>query len=180
MFAVYCQSGKNCNLLGEVRIAGVIGESITSQAESTKPKGKETMAWELSGNDLCHAVVAKYGIEADSSSCKVVVDATYGRDDALLLQINHIWGFSYDRWTPVLLRMTVVFEGDRPKGKKTPVEHFQLAPEEELVHEFLYLQRGHQGGTKNWGMMGYTNAALLYPDALAHFLKQIGFTRESG
>jgi hypothetical protein len=43
-----------------------------------------------------------------------------------------------------------------------------------------HLQWGHQGGTKNWGRMGYTNAALLYPDALMHLLGQIGFTQKTG
>jgi len=176
MFAIYCQTGKTCDLLRSVTIAGVICQSITSKAASIKPKKNDTMPWELSGADLCRAVIAKHSMEAEAASCKVVVDATYGRDDALLLEINHIWGFSCGPWTPILLRMTSLFEGDRPKGKATPVEHFRLALEEGFIHEFLYLQCGHQGGTKNWGRMGYTNAALLYPDALAHLLGKVGFT----
>jgi hypothetical protein len=178
MFGVYCQSKRDCDLLRSVTIAGVISESVTTKAASVKPKKNDTMPWELSGADLCRAVMAKHAIEADAASCKVVVDATYGRDDALLLDINHIWGFSYSSWTPILLRMTTLFEGGRPKGKATPVEHFRLdSQEQDFVHEFLYLQCGHQGGTKSWGRMGYTNAALLWPDALVHLLGQIGFTR---
>lgn len=179
MFAIYRLKEKNCDFLRSVTIAGVICESITNAAQSIKPKKKDTMPWELSGRDLCRAVMAKHSVEADATSCKVVVDATYGREDALLLEIIHIWGFSYGPWTPILLRMSTLFEGDRPKGKATPVEHFRLDPEEGFIHEFLYLQCGHQGGTKNWGRMGYTNAALLYPDALTHLLGQIGFTQQS-
>ena len=179
MFAIYCQSKRDCDFLRSVTIAGVICESITNAAQSIKPKKKDTMPWELSGRDLCRAVISKHELETDAAACKVVVDATYGRDDAILLEINHIWGFSYGSWTPILLRMSTLFEGDRPKGKATPVEHFRLAPEEGFIHEFLYLQCGHQGGTKNWGRMGYTNAALLYPGALAYLLGQIGFRQKS-
>lgn len=177
MFGIYCQKKKNCDLLQSVVIAGEICESITSKAASIKPKKNGTMPWELSGAGLCRAVIAKHSIEADGTSCKLVIDATYGRDDALLLEINHIWGFSYAPWTPILLRMTTLFEGDRPKGKGTPIEHFQLVPEEGFIHEFLYLRCGHQGGTKNWGRMGNTNAPLLYPDALAYLLGKIGFAQ---
>jgi len=70
-----------------------------------------------------------------------------------------------------------VFEGERPKGRATPVEDFRLADEERFIHKFLYLNCGHQGGTRNWGRMGYTNAALLYPDALTHLLGQIEFAK---
>src|ERR1700738_3595407 len=102
MFAIYCQRNKDCDLLRSVTIAGVICESITSKAGSIKPKKNVTMPWDVSGADLCRAVMAKHGVEADAASCKLVVDATYGRDDALLLEIEHIWGFSYGPWTPML------------------------------------------------------------------------------
>lgn len=92
MFGIYCQKKKNCDLLQSVVIAGEICESITNKAASIKPKKNGTMPWELSGAGLCRAVIAKHSIEADGTSCKLVIDATYGRDDALLLEINHIWG----------------------------------------------------------------------------------------
>ena len=179
MFAVYRLREKNCDFVRSVTVAGAICESISDAAKSIKPKKKDTMPWELSGADLCHAVVAKHGIETDAAACKVVVDATYGRDDALLMEINHIWGFSYYWWTPILLRMSAIFGGRRPKGKATPVEHFRLDPEPGFVYEFLYLQRSHTKGTCSWGRTGMVNAALLYPDALTHLLGQIGFTQKS-
>jgi hypothetical protein len=67
------------------------------------------MPWELSGRDLCRAVMAKHGIEQGATACKVVVEANYGRDDPLLQEINHIWGSSYHGWTPLLLRMSTLF-----------------------------------------------------------------------
>jgi len=181
MFAIYHQTGENCDLVKSVSIAGVLSAHIATVAETVVPKEEnDALAWKLSGHDLCCAIREKFSFEQDPASCKVVVDATYTRADALVLDINHVWGFSYHDWTPILLRMSVLFKGDRPKGKATPVEHFRLdSQEEEFVHEFLYLQCGYGGGTRNWGRMGYTNAALLWPDAFAHLLGQIGFTQES-
>lgn len=100
MFGIYCQKNKSCDLLQSVTIAGAICESITSNAASIRPKKDDTMPWELSGAGLCHAVVAKHSIEADGRSCKLVIDATYGRDDALLLEINHTGAFLMHRGLP--------------------------------------------------------------------------------
>ena len=107
------------------------------------------------------------------------MDATYGRRDALLLEIHHLWAYSYRSWTPLLLRLSVLAEGDRPKGPSTPLERFfvESGPPDEFVHEFLYLQCGHSDGKPSWGRVGYTNAALLYPDALEYLLGRIGFSR---
>jgi len=179
MFAVYSVNGKGCDFVRSVGIAGILADQIARKAKSDKPRKNDTMPWEISGRDLRRAVIEKFGIQEKPSSCKVVVDATYTRADALLLEINSVWGFSYRRWTPILFRMSVLFEDDRPQGKATPVTRFRVPPKSQgFVHEFLYLQRGHREGTRNWGRMGFTNAALLWPDAIAHLLGQIGFKHE--
>lgn len=182
MFAVYCVRGKTCDLVNRVSIAGILCAHISSTAATIKPKKGDPMPWKLSGHDLCCAVRERFGFEEDAASCKVVADVTYGRSDALILEINGVWGFSYYKWTPIVLRMSAVFEGDRWR-KSNPVRHFRLSSQQQtkqyFVHEFLYLQRGHREGTRGWGRMGYTNAALLYPDALAHLLGQIGFVSKS-
>jgi hypothetical protein len=179
MFAIYQLNGKKCDLVHEnTHIAKVLCAHIDGKRETMKPKD-DTMPWELSGRELCRRVIDEYGIEKDAASCKVVIDVVPKRKDALLLEINRIWGFSYGPWTPILLQMSTLFEGKR-REKATPVKHFRLGSQGQgFVHEFLYLQWGHgkgkQGNQRNWGRMGYTNAALLYPDALVHLLGKIGF-----
>jgi hypothetical protein len=180
MFAIYRMNKTDCEFVRNVTVAGVLCDRIGDRAKTMKPKKDDTMPWALSGIDLCRAVITEHGIEEDAETCKVVSDATYTRSDALILEINHVWGFSYGPWTPILLRMSVLFEDERPKGKATPVECFPSASQQQdFVHEFLYLQRGHTDGTRSWGRTGMVNAALLYPDALAHLLGKIGFTQES-
>jgi hypothetical protein len=180
MFAVYRLKNKRCEFVREASIAGVLCDHIAKTAQIVKPKRRDPMPWELSGLDLARAVVGKHCSDEDAESCKVVCDVTYTRDDALILEINHIWGFSDYRWTPILLRMSVLFEDDRPQGRKTCVDAFPLDSQKQgFIHEFLYLQRGHREGTCSWGRTGMVNAALLYPDALTHLLGQIGFTQKS-
>jgi hypothetical protein len=67
MFAIYCQIGKTCDFLRRVTIAGVICQSITSKPASIKPKKNDTMPCELSGAELCRAVIAKHGMEAEAT-----------------------------------------------------------------------------------------------------------------
>lgn len=177
MFALYSLRGKSYRFVSEVKIAGSLGNHIASEAGSKNPDG--AMPWSLSGRELCRAVIEKHNIAEPLGSCKVVIDATFSRADALLLEIDHLWGLSYPRWTPILLRMRTLTERKRNGGKSTPVMQFRAAPRKpEWVHEFLYLQCGYkEGGKRNWGKMGYTNAVLLWPDALAHLLRQIGYGR---
>jgi hypothetical protein len=179
MFFLYCVNGKDCDLHQDVTISGILGDHIASKTETIKPKKDDTMPWELSGHDLCRKVMRNEGVEEgkDPASCKIVTDAVYSRDDAMLLEINRIWGFSYGSWTPILLQMSELFKGHRPRESKSPpVAHFQLGSQAQgFVHEFLYLQCGHQGGKRIFARVGNTSAAILYPDALEHLLGQIGF-----
>lgn len=178
MFAVYSLKKQKCQFVREVALAGILCKHIADTAKVMKPTKHDTMPWELSGVDLCRAAMMEQEIAEDGECCRVVSDTTYSRSDALIVEISHVWGFTYRDWTPILLRMSILFEDERPNGKKTTVECFQSCPEPgELIHEFLYLQKGHTTGTCTWGRTGMVNAALLYPDALAHLLGQIGFVQ---
>lgn len=91
-----------------------------------------------------------------------------------------MYGYSYDEWTPLMFQLSTAAEIDkRPNGPKTPVEIIRCreCADCDFIHEFLYLQCGHVKGSgrRSWGMMGYTNAALLWPDALKHLLSKAGF-----
>ena len=141
------------------------------------------MPWEMGGSELRDMVAANLRDlrERSTTSFRLVVDATYGRKDALLLEIGHVWGYSYPDWTPLLLRLSVfaVVE-NRLNGPSTPVQRLsvQNRPSDTFVHEFLYLRCGHvEGeGSPSWGKVGYTNAALLYPDAFEYLLGRSGFS----
>lgn len=184
MFALY-RRGKDpteWRFVQEVTLAGVLTEAIADNAESKKPQAESTMSWELDREALRKAVVQKFGIDGAVADFKVLIDATWGRDDALLLEIENVYGYSYERWTPVLLQLSVAAEiPKRQNGRKTPVKVIECRPRRrsDFVHEFLYLQCGHLGGRRTWGMMGYTNAVLLYSDAFKYLLSKVGFSEKA-
>jgi hypothetical protein len=187
MFMLYVdgEDGRECHFVKNVRLGGLLCDHLSQQALVNKPDTTDCMSWEMSRDDLRRAVLAKFLVGEKSQPVeryRVIVDATYGRSDALLLEICHVWGYSHPKWSPVLLRLCVLYDENRPDGPSTPLRRFELDPgctaATEFVHEFLYLQWGHQRGTqKNWGRVGYTNAALLWPKHLEHLLGKIGFTR---
>jgi hypothetical protein len=163
-------------------LARPLTDHLTQQAQLRKPNQDDSMPWEISGEDLRPIVLAQAHIGEGATSYKVVIDATYGKGDALLFELRHVWGYSFHDWTPLLLRLCMLREQNRPNGPATPLDRFELSTQrespDEFIHEFLYLQWGHQGGKqRNWGKMGYTNAALLWPPALEHLLGKIGFNR---
>jgi hypothetical protein len=184
MFALYRKGKKpgQWRFHREVNIAGSLAGSISDQAKMLKPASKEAMPWDLSGEGLRKAVMEKFGVEGSPVDFRVVIDATWGREDALLLEIVNVFGYSYNNWTPLMLQMTELAEvGKRPNGPRTPIEsvHFDESESLQHMHEFLYLQCGHAlgEGRRAWGRQGFTNAALLWPDALTHLLSRAGFVR---
>jgi hypothetical protein len=95
MFAVYHVHGKTCDLVNSVGIAGILCAHISSTAATIKPRKSDPMPWKLSGHNLCCAVRERFGFEEAAASYKVVADVTFGRSDALIFEINVVWGFSY-------------------------------------------------------------------------------------
>jgi hypothetical protein len=165
-----------------VTLAGLLVERILEESSTKQPDPKGSMAWELSGRELLDRLVRSSVASNErerAGKYKLVIDATYRRKDALLFEICNVWGYADPGWSPLMLGLAQLREIDRPKGPGTPVKQFE--PEDEcsgatgFVHEFLYLQHGHQGGKVSWGRMGYTNAALLWPPHFEHLLGKIGF-----
>lgn len=189
MFALYqvVEGGRECQFLKSVSLAQSLVERLLEEAQTKQPYTESSMPWEISGDELRDRVLRKFVAVSEgreTGEYKLVIDATYTRNDALLFEICHVWGYSDPKWTPLAMRLCTLCEKDRSHGPATPLERFELHADcnksSDFVHEFLYLQWGHQGGMqKNWGRMGYTNAVLLWPPHLEHLLGKIGFKRAS-
>ncbi len=193
MFALYRLDGTcTCRFMRTVTLGGILAEYLSSEAERKQPEPKGMMDWEIGGNELRKLVMKRFSTPeemGEQEKFKLIIDATYGTQDALLLEICHVWGFADPGWSPLLLRLSQLCkEINRQHGPGTPVESFEpsvdctQARASEFIHEFLYLQWGHQKGEgtqKNWGRTGYTNAALLWPPHLRHLLGKIGFKQAS-
>jgi hypothetical protein len=183
MFMLYraAKGSAEWRFVKTVSLAKLLVERILAEARTKQPGAEARMDWEISGRELCDHVVSDVGEHEPTDDYRLVIDATYRREDAVLLEICHVWGYADPRWSPLVLRLSVAYDNSRPKGRETPVEQFE--PEDEcgraadFVHEFLYLQHGHHGGKMSWGRTGFTNAALLYAPHLEHLLNKIGFKR---
>jgi len=185
MFALYCKAGKSSkwNFELSVSIAGVIAGLLQEKAAIAKPKNPAPMPWELTGVELREAVMKASRVEGRTDEYKLIIDATWGRADAQLLEIMRVVGYSYEEWTPLMLQVAEsAVVKVRPKGPATPVEtvDFDEPGPDSYIHEFLYLQCGYVPGKgrRTWGRMGYTNAALLWPDAFEYLLSRAGFEKK--
>ena len=83
-----------------------------------------------------------------------------------LFRLRDIWGFSFEQWTPLALRLQALFVDQaavNPAVFKNSFSETGTRPQH--VGEFLYVQGGVTKGTWNWGMVGRVNGAILWPDA---------------
>lgn len=94
-----------------------------------------------------------------------------------LYRLLDVWGYSYDEWTPLALRLEVLFsdriEADANGFKKSFVH---TNDEPEYLGEFLYTQGGVTKGTWNWGLVGRVNGALLWRNAFDFLVSSLDHT----
>lgn len=91
-----------------------------------------------------------------------------------LYRLRDVWGYSYESWTPLALRLESLLVDD-PRDNPTIFKQEFVGPKEsgDFIYEFLYLNGGTKGGKWTWGMVGRVNGALLWPDALRYFINRI-------
>lgn len=121
-------------------------------------------------------------LEADADA--FVIDLK--PDDRVLVslyEVRNVWGFTSSGWTPMMLELETLLVDERR-------EHFDkrefTIPRtgREQVATFLYLNGGVENGalTGPWTFPrpSSTNSALLWPDALAYFVRQLGYQAPAG
>lgn len=92
-----------------------------------------------------------------------------------LYEVEDIWGYSDNGWTPVLLRLSGLFMDADPS--RINRNRFRIGDNERIgpIYEFLYLSGSVSDGKLTGGWTAPpsspTNAALLFPDTLRYFLK---------
>lgn len=107
----------------------------------------------------------------------VVVDVKpSAKVEPLLCELQDVWGYSDQGWTPLLWRMKVLQVGNEA-GQDHLVD-FDAPDDGDTVHEFLYAQGTIHDGrlVGSWGppKPGSANAVLLWPAALSYFIGCLG------
>ena len=99
------------------------------------------------------------------------------KNNLSLYELEDVWGYSEDGWSPILLRLCGLFVDADPKGVDRKKFAIRDTEREGPIYEFMYLtgsvKDGQVDGLWNAPPASPTNAALLWPEALAYFFESI-------
>jgi hypothetical protein len=137
------------------------------------PKGQgEPYKWHVD-------VVAELDRQDDYRSNTLLIDLKpkQNKTNLSLYEVRHVWGYSEDGWSPILLCLDGLFVDEDPNlvnRNKFVREDRQI---DGPIYEFLYLDGSVKDGNRvgRWSPppMSPTNAALLWPETLKFFIQCI-------
>lgn len=155
--------------VGVVQIAGNTGP-LASVARNRNTAGVIPFRWHASSDDLVAA------IPNGSKGQEILIDLKpSAAKNVSLYRLLDVWGFSYENWTPLALRLETFFVDREEREAEAFKKQFDdSSAERSKVGEFLYVQGGVQGGTWNWGQVGRVNGALLWKDAFDYLVGELG------
>ncbi|MCD6385141.1 hypothetical protein J7M23_05120 [Candidatus Sumerlaeota bacterium] len=154
----------------EVSLAGKRGPIYSLAMKKIKSyKGSNAVGWEITEEELIEA------LGYNRNTHKLIIDLKPDDENKVsLFYLKRIFGYSYDKWTPIALQLERIYSDKPVKDVKEFKNKFQIPPvDEKLIHEFLYLQGGFEKGNWVWGRVGGVNGCLLWPDAFKFFVNKI-------
>lgn len=179
-FSKYIQV-RNISLAGT---NNVIYGSLTATNQLQQNRGQNAaIGWHLSESDLLRTATGQDLSESVLlDKYAIVIDLKPNvANNVSLYAIKDIWGFSYSDYTPIALRIESLFVDHPHQNPNAFKECFKDNNcLRDQVHEFLYLQGGYNSGTWQWGQVGSVNGALLWPDALEFFFREIQNRMQGG
>lgn len=172
-FLLYSTSGlpdgsKEYRQVGTISLAG-INRGLIYRACQQGLSGRDT-GWALSAADLLS--VGGY----DPASHSLITDVSPAREGEInLFEIRAVAGYSYREWTPIMLDLEQLFDGEVERGSEVERKlcFVDIEAPRHPVRTSLYLRGGHGGGTWNFGHVGRVNGPLLWEDAMEFFISQV-------
>jgi hypothetical protein len=168
----------------QIALAGTRGPFCRHVQSLLHAQSQTLPTWQLSEQEILDLLP---GLQPAAAHALVVDLKPSDRAKVSLFRVLRVWGWSYESWTPIALRLRELY-GDEPQADPSSFKRsFPLpgTPKKELVHEFLYLRGGtvpktgkDRGRDWTWGPVGSVNAALLWPPPFQYFVKQIKETPE--
>ena len=161
-------AGKHYTLIENIRLAGSNGP-LAAIHNSKNPTKKKSFTWHASDAEILQ------NIEGAKSEQEFVIDLKpNAKGNLSLYRLLDVWGFSYDNWTPLALRLECLFVDEYRDDSEEFKKSFLLPlAERDFVGEFLFVQGGTEGGTWNWGPAGRVNGALLWRDAFDYLTGEL-------
>jgi hypothetical protein len=150
----------------QISIAGSAGPLASIQAKQNT-EAKSPYFWHASVEGILDEISESVHENA------IVIDLKpRNKNSVSLFKLLDVWGFSYDDWTPLAVRLETL-HAERPVSDPLVFKKSfdDCGSNHAFAVEFLYLRGGVKTGTWNWGAVGRVNGALLWPDAFNHFAK---------
>lgn len=162
---------EQCRLFGcnEGFIPWLLGRHLPAQQDEPYP-------WHLSVSDSLNGAT-EYGIDYTGSTLVIDLKPKQSKTNLSLYEVLDVWGYSSSGWTPILLHLSGLFVDADPRTIDR--NNFEVADVDrvEPIYEFMYLDGSVRGGklVGRWNAppASPTNAALLWPEALAYFFRSI-------
>jgi hypothetical protein len=155
-------------LVRQIKLAGRTGP-LARHAALLNPDKAVPFRWHATAAELLPYLGASPGAQ------NILIDLKPRAKDVSVYQLCDVWGFSYEEWTPIELRLQSLFiEKAEPNPSQFKQSFSDAGSDGSLVAEFLYMLGGVNGGTWNWGMVGRVNGALLWKDAFDFLTVEVG------
>lgn len=137
--------------------------------DSRNPDRQAPCPWHADAAEIVAA------IPGTSPSQEIVIDLKPNvARNVSLYRLLDVWAYSCPEWTPIALRLEVLFADLRHDDPKLFKSSFNVGDgDRDLVGEFLYLQGGTCGGDWRWGRVGSINGALLWRGAFDYLCGQL-------
>jgi hypothetical protein len=146
--------------LGTVSIAGNRGP-LAALHKKKNLKKKSPFKWHAPAAEILGA------LNGDAQQEVPINLKPNGVQNVSLYRLLDVWGFSYEDWTPLAIRLEVLFADRQHKNPVEFMKSFEVPSNQrgDFIGEFLYLRGGTAGGSWNWRQVGRVNGALLWHDA---------------
>ena len=140
------------------------------------PSQGEPFKWHIPIGESLNGVT-KNNTDCNGSALIIDLKPKQNKNNLSLYELEDVWGYSNDGWSPILLRLCGLFVDADPKGVDREKFAISDTEREGPIYEFMYLtgsvKDGKLDGSWNAPPASPTNAALLWPEALTYFFESI-------
>ncbi len=168
---VQTRGGKNTyTKVQTVKIAGNKGPLFAIH-EKKNPKKESPFKWHATADEIVRAI-------SGQATQEILINLKPNvAKNVSLYRLVDVWGFSSKDWTPLALRLEVLFADLPHEDPERFMNSFEITEQKrDFVGEFLYVQGGTDRGTWNWGPVGSVNGALLWRPAFLYLSGELGRT----
>lgn len=167
-FLLYKRSDNDMRRVKKVSLGGKHGPFARHVQRLLDDGAEAPIEWHMDSRAILHQL----GVDTPGDHALIVNLKPKAEGNVSLYRITDAWGHTKAKWTPLGLRMEMLFVDREEPDPDRFQERFQVPPGDgDLVHEFLYLTGGAKKDRWMWGRTGTVNAALLWPDTFRYFVE---------